>query len=115
MIAYTTKIVINTEFGGFYITEEMQKWLKDKKGWSDKDLTYPYDTELRTHPHLVECVETLQRKHKKKIKDMSYSNAQDYRSDHRILDLDVVEIDVHLNVVDVYDGKEKVECWASEK
>lgn len=79
------KIVINTCYGGFGLSEEAIKWLEDR-GVGD---TY----ELSRHdPLLVECVETLKEK-----ANNPYSR------------LAVIEIDGNLYRVEEYDGKEWIE------
>jgi len=79
------KIVINTCYGGFGLSDEAIKWL-ESRGVDD---TY----ELSRHdPLLVECVETLKEK-----ANNPYSR------------LAVIEIDGNLYRVEEYDGKEWIE------
>ena len=79
------KIVINTCYGGFGLSDEAIKWLEDR----GVDDTY----ELSRHdPLLVECVETLKEK-----ANNPYSR------------LAVIEIEGNLYRVEKYDGKEWIE------
>ena len=79
------KIVINTCYGGFGLSDEAIKWL-ESRGVDD---TY----ELSRHdPLLVECVETLGEK-----ANSPYSR------------LAVIEIEGNLYRVEEYDGKEWIE------
>lgn len=79
------KIVINTCYGGFGLSDKAIKWLEDR----GVDDTY----ELSRHdPLLVECVETLGEK-----ANNSYSR------------LAIREIEGNLYRVEEYDGKEWIE------
>jgi hypothetical protein len=77
------KVVINTRFGGFSLSDEALKWMSDNGGC---------DYDIRHHPLLVKCVETLGK-----------------RAWGRSAELQVVEISQPLYRVGEYDGQEWVE------
>lgn len=121
----TIQIVLNVEFGGFSLDDEMVLWLAEHKGWTyaegyDKnefvDLVgmhghwvasakYKND-ELRTHPDLIECVKTLQAKYE----DLPFSE----KHYHHIYNFAIEEIEVHVDVVEYHDGKERIEVRYKE-
>lgn len=83
----TYKVVINTCYGGFGLSDAAEKWMKERGYEGD------YYRIQRHHPLLIECVETLG------SKSSSGSCArlqveEIYRSSYRISD---------------YDGKEEIE------
>jgi hypothetical protein len=77
------KVVINTCFGGFSISEEALEWLRENGGC---------DYDIRHDPLLVKCVETLG--------ERAWGGSAE---------LKVVEISQPLYRVGEYDGKEWVE------
>lgn len=105
-VIHEAEVVINTNFGGFGITQAMGDWLVKNKGWTVGEWEDGCDlvrygmgyytgsrhskTSLRTHPDLVECVRAVE----------------------DVKDLKVVRIRIHLEVVDENDGIENVSCWA---
>ena len=82
------KIVINTDYGGFSLSQKAVEWL-NAHGQKIED---GYDLVLRTDPFLVECVETLG-------KDASGEYAH----------LEVVEFEGDRYRIREYDGWEWVE------
>lgn len=52
------RVVINTCYGGFDLSEEACNWLKEK----DFEIPYPYYDAPRHHPLLIQCVEELRDK-----------------------------------------------------
>ena len=128
MIVKEFEIVVNGAYGGFGLDTEMALWLMEHKHWrvteddnkfeTDKyDLvglgeyfwpTKKYDdTEFRMNPDLLECVKTL----KKKYEKLSYYERN--KSGAKVLDLAISKVQVHIQVKDVHDGKEEVECWTT--
>jgi hypothetical protein len=81
------KVVINTHFGGFSLSDEAVKWLGDNGG--DEATDY---YEVRHHPLLVKCVETLGK-----------------RAWGHSAQLKVVELSQPLYRVGGYDGQEWVQ------
>ena len=81
------KVVINSCYGGYRLSEEAIQWLKNKYGDGVMD-----DILERHDPRLVDCVETLGKK----------ANGEFSR-------LAVVEIDSNQYRIDEYDGRESIE------
>lgn len=80
------KVVINTCFGGFSLSDKAEKWL------SEKGLKFDWSRGIERHnPLLVECVETLG-------KEANGSCAR----------LAVEIIDSNMYRIDEYDGQESV-------
>jgi hypothetical protein len=121
------KIVLNKEPGGFRITKEMAQWLGFHRDWAiipeeeiNKDTIYidplrtlfkskhGYRTEnysdinsfkFRSNKDLVDCVESLQEKHKDEDDDRN----QDLR------DLNSLKVTcINIQIVNIHDGIEDV-------
>jgi hypothetical protein len=97
------KIVLNRNYGGFSITEEMFDWLVQNKGWKD----YPAygDDEVRRNPDLIECVRAVQKAHE----NDSWSE-QRY---NQIFALRIFDVTVNLEIEDVHDGMEEARAWTT--
>lgn len=81
------KVVINSCYGGYGLSEEAIQWLKNKYGDGvENDILERHD------PRLVDCVETLGKKANGKFSKLT-----------------VVEIDSNRYRIDEYDGYESIE------
>lgn len=79
------KVVINTCYGGFWLSDKAQKWLQEHYNISDfKELP-------RHDPRLIECIETLEDE-----ADTSYS------------ELTIEEIEDNMYRIEDYDGRERL-------
>jgi len=128
MIIKEVEVVINVEYGGFSLDTEMALWLMENKGWTSTNVDSGEDeTEFdlislgdmflrskkydevgfRMNPDLVECVKTLQKKHE----GTNWSGVA-YNDIPKVLQLNVVHVEVHLTVEPVYDGIENIACWS---
>lgn len=82
------KVVVNRCYGGFDLSEEALKWLKEK----GLEIPYSYYDGPRHHPLLVQCVEELGDK-----------------ASGRFSNLMVYEFEGDQYYIDEYDGMESVE------
>lgn len=121
-------VVINGDYGGFSLNEEMAIWLKDNKGWkiAPKDI-YPHDEydlagdhgyyypstkwkkqEFRLNPDLIECVRWLKWKYRNNDyydRDNDDSLKESLR---KCRDLRIVNVEIDICVEDKYDGIEEI-------
>lgn len=122
-----TEIVINTKFGGFSLDTEMALYLQEKYGWEiingdEYDYKKGYDInvlidhandyfisphrnviEFRSNKELIECIRCLQNK---------YKDDKHPRIGH-IHNFTIKQVKVYLDIIDHYDGIEKIECHMS--
>lgn len=129
MKSFNFDVVLNREFGGFGISQEMALWLVSNKNWPVVDMDdfdwnnqekYPincliiwdnkkYSTvhdrniEFRSHPDLIECVKAIQELHKN----------DEFANSDKIHDLHIQNVKVDLDVDDYHDGKEAVTGYVS--
>jgi len=120
MLEFKTPLVINDAFGGFSLTAEMVRRLKERGcGWaddcyqtSDPNVYYPpyrdnlKDT-LRNDEDLVAVVRELTVEYDKKAEDIESWQERRVLAQELLADLKVVEVRVLIQIDD-YDGKESV-------
>jgi hypothetical protein len=139
MVVHEVEVVVNVEFGGFHLDTEMAIWLMEIKGWTVTedpkesettrydlfgmgDCFWPTakhtdklgghcDISFRMNRDLIECVKTL----KNKRQGLSCYDRWMKTQDHKVLELGITTVQVHIEVEDVNDGKENIKCWTTEK
>lgn len=122
------EVLINTNYGGFSIPNEIVLWLHENKGWelptkkgqdnSKFHCTYGNESYLkdrsvksRSDSELIEAykvckTEWNKQKELKSHKDRYYS---------QISSLKLVKVVANFDVEDYYDGKERIASWISEE
>jgi hypothetical protein len=120
------EVLINSNFGGFSIPNEIVLWLHKNKGWelpakNGKDnskFSSMYNNESylkdksiksRSDPELIEAYKVCKtewNKREKSHKDKYYS---------QMSSLKLVKVIANFDVEDYYDGKEKIISWVSEE
>lgn len=125
MIIHEVEIVLHKDYGGFRIDGEMAQWLFENAGWvlSDEYSTnmppkhlYKYSDDyycgqdvssvsFRTQPELINCVRVLLEKHK--------ATKNNYSNKPYIHNLVIEKVQIHLDIEEYHDGKEKISCWNS--
>lgn len=113
------KIVLNKEFGGFHLTEEMVNWLCTCREWPrsafsnvSNDMYYltgGHDNSIyfRTGIDLISCVEYLQHTH-------IHATSSDRRSCYVCSQLKVCQYEVEYSIEDYHDGKERLNFYGKE-
>jgi hypothetical protein len=122
---FELEAVINVEYGGFSLSDEMALWLVENKKWKllsnkeyDYKLKYPIETlldlfkDMHIHPHmndeiefrsnkdLIECVRHFKALHKNDEYPESYYG--------KIHTLRIEKIKINVEIDDYYDGKERI-------
>lgn len=122
---FDLEAVINVEFGGFSLSDEMALWLMEEKGWTildnkeyDYKKKYPVETLLdvggnmnihpdlnddikfRSNKDLIECVRHFKVLHKNDEYPESYYG--------KIHDFRVEKIEIKVEIDDYHDGKERI-------
>lgn len=127
------EVVINTDFGGFRLDEEMALWLIENKNWKVAkyssedydpngdhdlvDLNGPYiipkedNIAFRTNKDLIECIKYF--KDKYKLADY-VQRLEIEKHGGKVFDLKVVKIVIGISIDDYYDGKERVVITSRE-
>lgn len=124
---FELELVINTEFGGFSLSDEMASWLVENRNWTlvtNKEYNYkkqyPLETlliackdmnvhpndnsniEFRSHKDLLDCVRHFKIVHENdKYPDSYYGH---------IHELEIEKFKVRVEIEEYHDGKERVIC-----